>query len=96
MAVCVPLAIVNFEHWDEYRSFIASLRPHFVGKRVWINGEWGLRYYVEKEGGLPMRESEAYDALDALLVGHRNSSKMRGLGLRPDRPPRPPRPVLMR
>jgi hypothetical protein len=55
-----------------------------------------VQHHFDQEGSLPMRESEAYDALDALLVRHRNSSKMRGLGLRPDRPPRPPRPVLMR
>ena len=58
--------------------------------------EAGVQHHFDQEGGLPIREAEAGDALDALLVGHRNSSKMRGLGLRPDRPPRPPRPVLMR
>ena len=58
--------------------------------------EAGMEHHFDQEGGLSMCEAEACDALDALLVGHRNSSKMRGLGLRPDRPPRPPRPVLMR
>ena len=47
-------------------------------------------------GSVSLRKEGDLHSLDALLVGHRNSSKMRGLGLRPDRPPRPPRPVLMR
>jgi hypothetical protein len=68
MAVCVPLAIVNFEHWDEYRSFVASLRPHLAGRRVWINGEWGLRYYLEKEGGLPMRREQPVRPGDLVIT----------------------------
>ncbi len=39
-----------------------SSRVQFEGethsKRVWINGEWGLRYYLESEGGLPLREGQ--------------------------------------
>jgi len=26
---------------------------------VWINGEWGLKYYFESEGGLPLLEGQA-------------------------------------
>ena len=58
--------------------------------------ETGMQHHFDQEGGLPVSEAECCDPRDALLVSHRNSSKMRGLGLRPDRPPRPPRPVLMR
>ncbi len=28
-------------------------------KRLWINGEWGLRYYFESEGGLPLHQGQA-------------------------------------
>ncbi|MBZ5606955.1 MAG: glycosyltransferase family 39 protein [Acidobacteriia bacterium] len=54
LALSVTLAIVNYEHWNGYREFARSLEKDTAGKRVWIRGEWGLRYYLESEGGLPL------------------------------------------
>ena len=56
----------------------------------------GMQHHLDQEGGLALRKSEVGDPRDPLLVGHRNSSTIRGFGLRPDRPPRPPIPALMR
>ena len=79
----------NCERWHEPISLLAAgCLP--------AEEEAGMQHHFDQEGSLALREAEGGNPPDALLVRHRNSSKMRGLGLRPDRPPRPPRPVLMR
>jgi hypothetical protein len=59
LALSVMLAIVNYQHWNGYRQFAQQLKSETVSKRVWINGEWGLKYYFESEGGLPLLEGQA-------------------------------------
>jgi len=59
LALSLGLARVNYEHWDGYRRFAQALAPEARQARVWINGEWGLRYYLESEGGLPLLEGQA-------------------------------------
>ena len=59
LALSLTLAAVNYQHWDGYRTFARSLASDSQSKRVWINGEWGLRYYLESEGGLPLRQGQA-------------------------------------
>jgi hypothetical protein len=54
LVLSLGLAIVNYQHWDGYRQFARTLAKDAKTKRVWINGEWGLRYYLESEGGLPL------------------------------------------
>jgi len=58
-ALSLAFALVNYQHWDSYRQFARSLQSDARTKRLWINGEWGLRYYFESEGGLPLHESQA-------------------------------------
>lgn len=58
-ALSLALAVVNYQHWDAYRQFARSLAPELQSKRVWVNGEWGLRYYLEREGALPLMENQA-------------------------------------
>jgi hypothetical protein len=58
MILAVPLAVVNYQHAEGYRSFAASLAPQLRNKRAWINGEWGLRYYLEAEGALPIQREQ--------------------------------------
>jgi len=57
-ALSLTLAAVNYQHWDGYRQFARALANEAQSKRVWINGEWGLRYYLESEGGLPLRQNQ--------------------------------------
>lgn len=59
MALSLALAAVNYHHWDGYRQFAASLKEQAAARRVWINGEWGLRFYLEADGGLPLIEGQA-------------------------------------
>jgi len=59
LALSLGLAIVNYQHWDGYRQFARSMKSDVGTKRVWINGEWGLRYYLESEGALPLTAGQA-------------------------------------
>jgi hypothetical protein len=58
-ALSLALAAVNYQHWDGYRQFAHALQGDAQSKRLWINGEWGLRYYFESEGGLPLHQGQA-------------------------------------
>ncbi|MCZ2079811.1 MAG: glycosyltransferase family 39 protein [Bryobacteraceae bacterium] len=58
-ALSLSLALVNYQHWDGYRRFAASLRDQTTNARTWINGEWGLRFYFESDGGLAVRKGQA-------------------------------------
>ena len=59
LALGIGLAIVNYQHWDGYRQFAAQLKDQLASRRVWINGEWGLRFYLEAQGGLPLKRGQA-------------------------------------
>jgi hypothetical protein len=52
------LATVNYQHWAGYRQFAESLRGVTAGHPVWIDGEWGLRYYLESDGALPLKKTQ--------------------------------------
>lgn len=58
-ALSLALAVVNYQHWDGYRQFARALQTDVQSKRVWVNGEWGLRYYLESDGALPLHEGQA-------------------------------------
>jgi hypothetical protein len=58
-ALSLALALVNYQHWDGYRQFARALQSDAESKRLWINGEWSLRYYFESEGGLPLHQGQA-------------------------------------
>ncbi len=58
-ALSLGLSVVNYQHWDGYRRFARELQSQTESKRVWINGEWGLRYYFESDGGLPIVRGQA-------------------------------------
>ena len=58
LALSVLLAVVNYQHWDGYRQFARALRKDSENKRVWVNGEWGLRFYLEQDGALPLMQGQ--------------------------------------
>lgn len=68
MILSLSLATVNYQHWDGYRDFATALKPQLVNKRVWINGEWGLRYYFEAEGGLPIKKEQPVRPGDIIVT----------------------------
>src|SRR5262249_35604366 len=59
MILSVSLAVVNYQHWDGYRSFAAAVAPQTESERQWSNSQWGLRYYLEAEGGIPLVNEQA-------------------------------------
>src|SRR5262249_3703985 len=58
IALSFTLAAANFQHWEGYRAFAESLAPQIAGKRVWVNAEWGLRFYLESQGALPLTKNQ--------------------------------------
>jgi hypothetical protein len=58
LAIGIGLAAANYAHWDGYRQFAADLRPAAAGRRVWVNAEWGLRFYLEADGALPLTRTQ--------------------------------------
>jgi hypothetical protein len=58
LALGLSLAAVNYQHWAGYREFAESLRAPAAGHRVWIDGEWGLRFYLESDGALPLKKTQ--------------------------------------
>jgi 4-amino-4-deoxy-L-arabinose transferase-like glycosyltransferase len=53
------LAWSNAQHWDGYRAFVAQHASEIRAARTWVNGEWGLRFYAESEGALPLERGQA-------------------------------------
>lgn len=54
----LSLAWINYQHWDAYREFARLVARQTAGRRVWVNGEWGLRYYAEANGALPLKRGQ--------------------------------------
>ena len=57
LLLSLELAAVNYQHWDGYRQFAHKLQPLAAGHRVWVDDEWGLRHYLEEQGGLPLTKT---------------------------------------
>ena len=67
LLLSVGLAAVNYQHWDGYRQFARRLKNDAESRRVWINGEWGLRFYFESEGALPLMQGQAVHAGETVV-----------------------------
>ena len=67
LALSLALATVNYQHWDGYRRFARQIRAATAGHRVYIDGEWGLRYYMEADGGLPLERGQVLRAGDIVV-----------------------------
>ncbi len=59
LVLSLALAYTNYQHWDGYRRFAREVDSDIISKRVWIDGEWGLRYYAETRGALPLERGQA-------------------------------------
>ena len=51
LALGLALAGAEYGYDQQYKSFVEDLRPDVAGKRIWTNGDWGLRYYLGQLGG---------------------------------------------
>ena len=73
LALGLGLAIVNYEHWAAYRSLAPTIARLANGNRVWVDGEWGFRYYLEQAGALPLTKQQklrAGDVVASSALGH--------------------------
>jgi len=68
IALSLALAIVNYQHWDGYRRFARDIHAATAGHRVFIDGEWGLRYYLEADGGLPLERGQVLRPGDIVVT----------------------------
>jgi 4-amino-4-deoxy-L-arabinose transferase-like glycosyltransferase len=50
----LALAWVSFEHWEGYRRFARDFAVPLKAGRLWVNGEWSIRYYLDPLGGQPV------------------------------------------
>ncbi len=58
IALGLGLAAENYQHWNTYRRLAANLHRPTAGHRVWVNGEWGLRHYLEADHALPLTKTQ--------------------------------------
>jgi hypothetical protein len=73
IALALALAVVNYQHWAGYRDFAAALRAPTAGHRVWVDNDWGLRYYLEADHALPARKGQHVRPGDIIVsseLGH--------------------------
>jgi len=75
LALGLSLAWVNYQHWQGYRDFAVEAMRDTANKRVWVNADWGLRFYAEAQGALPIVRGQALRPGD-LLIGSKLSTQV--------------------
>ena len=58
LCLALALAIVNYQHWSAYRDYASQFLRDATSRRVWINGDWGFRWYLESGGALPLAKNQ--------------------------------------
>jgi hypothetical protein len=74
LALGLGLAAANYQHWEGYRSFAASLAAPAPGHRFWVDNDWGLRYYLEARGALPARKGQLVRPGDMVVTSDLSSN----------------------
>jgi hypothetical protein len=69
LALALGLAVVNYQHWNAYRHYAELLTEQAHGRRIWVNADWGLRYYLEAAGGLALTKIPAGGGASAVQPG---------------------------
>ncbi len=67
IGLALALATANYQHWDGYRQFAKSLASDAGEHRVWVNAEWGLRFYLESEGALPLGKDQVIQPGESIV-----------------------------
>ncbi len=67
LALSLGLAVMNYQQWDAYRVYAASLAPVIENHRVWVDDEWGLRHYMQERGALPLQKTQRLRADDIIV-----------------------------
>jgi len=74
LALGLGLAVVNYQHWDAYRQLARELRQPAENHRVWVDGEWGLRHYLEADGALPLTRTQRLRPGDFVVTSELGSA----------------------
>ena len=67
LLLSLGLATANYQHWDGYRTFAATQAANAARQRVWVDAEWGLRYYLESAGALPLSKDQIVEPGDIIV-----------------------------
>jgi Dolichyl-phosphate-mannose-protein mannosyltransferase len=73
LTLSLGLAIENYDHWSAYRALAPAIARLASGHRIWVDGEWGLRYYLEQAGALPLTHTQPLRPTDVVVssaLGH--------------------------
>ncbi len=68
LCLSLLLAKVNYDHWDGYRQFVLRHADEIAHRRTWVAAEWGLRFYAEAYGALPLTVSTPVQPEDLVLT----------------------------
>jgi Dolichyl-phosphate-mannose-protein mannosyltransferase len=51
LALSLVMAVADADLADDYRALAVSLRETYPRRTLWYVGEWGFRFYMDREGG---------------------------------------------
>lgn len=54
----LALAGAEYHYAVQYKAFAEELAPEVEGKRIWSNGDWGLRHYLGNLGSESLRRGQ--------------------------------------
>jgi hypothetical protein len=88
MALSIGFTIVNYQTWDAYRQFAISLAPEAAQRRMWVDHDWGLRYYLESEGALAVPRGQTFSPGDVVVSQkpHPEGQRIASLEIHPSLP----------
>jgi hypothetical protein len=88
MALALGLTIVNYQAWGQYRQFAISLAPEAAARRMWVESDWGLRYYLESEGALAVPRGQTFSPGDVVVSSkpHPEGERITSAEIRPSIP----------
>ncbi|MEZ5401181.1 MAG: glycosyltransferase family 39 protein [Bryobacteraceae bacterium] len=67
LALGMALADANYRLWDFYRDTAESVSKELAEHRSFVNAEWGLRFYAESAGAIPLRATQTFRGGDRIL-----------------------------
>jgi hypothetical protein len=82
-ALSLALATVNYQHWDGYRQFAAKVAQQAASRRIWINADWGFRWYLEDQGGLPIAKNQVIQTGEIVVTSELANLRAPGVPLAP-------------
>jgi hypothetical protein len=83
LALSMALATVTYQQGNGYREFAATIARETAPRRLWINADWGLRWYLEDQGGLPIAKDQLIQAGDVVVTSELANLMPPGVPLAP-------------